>query len=223
MHNPPPGPSRRGAPMRESSRRWGRAPAWLWAISFALLGLSMAVAALAVRAPALLRQPFVDEQPLQRDQVPLDRAVREQVLEVLSVAGEAPLSPARLTQILRPWGNGYLGVFFLDLVDRGEAEPSVQLDLSLAVGLHWINIHYVGALEMTDGEITQLSPIELVVSGWTVPTDAEALQVLANERLAAARAHDRELDLNLARVGRLTVRNGRFWLTLPSAAPPAPR
>jgi hypothetical protein len=207
----------RSRPAESAARRWGRAPVWLWVVSFALLAVSMVVALLAVRAPVLLRQPFVDEQPLQRDQVPLDRKVRAEVLEILQVAGEAPLSPARATQVLRPWRNDLIGVFFLDLVDRGGPEPLVQLDLSLAVGLHWVNLHFLGALEVTDGAISRLEPVELVVSGWTLPSAPDELRALANDQLAAARRRDRELDENLARIGGLTVRGGKFWLRLPGA------
>ena len=124
---------------------------------------------------------------------------------------------SRATQVLRPWRNDLIGVFFLDLVDRGGPEPLVQLDLSLAVGLHWVNLHVLGALEVTDGAISRLEPVELVVSGWALPSAPDELRALANDQLADARSRDRELDENLDRIGGLTVRGGKFWLRLPGA------
>ena len=56
-----------------------------------------------------------------------------------------------------------------------------------------------------------------MVSGWELPTAPDELRALANDRLAEARARDRELDENLARVGSLTVRGGKLWLALPGA------
>lgn len=192
--------------------RWGRAPAWLWALSFGLLLASLAVAAVAVRAPAVLRRPFVDERPLERDQVPLVPEERDEVLEILSIAGRAPLGPGRLTQVLRPWKNKRLVVFFIDLVPRAGGEPWVQLDLSIAVGIHWINVHFVGELELARGRFSRLVPQELVVSGWALGEPGADLVALANAELDRLCAQDAELNANLSRVAALSVRGGKFWL-----------
>lgn len=192
--------------------RWGRAPVWLWVVSFGVLLASMAVAAVAVRAPAVLRKPFVDDQPLQRDQVPLNPAIRAEILEILEIAGRAPLGPGRLTQVIRPWKNPRLVVFFIDLVPRPEGEPWVQLDLSIAVGIHWINVHFVGELELQGGRFARLAPQELVVSGWAIGEPGADLVALANAELDRLCAKDSELNANLSRIARLSVRGGKFWL-----------
>ena len=172
----------------------------------------MGFAAVAVRAPALLRKPFVDEHPLEREQVRRDPALIAEIEEILAIAGRAPLGPGRLTQVLRPWQNPRLAVFFIDIHPRGAAPDWVQLDLSIPVGIHWINVHFLGELELRGGRFSTLKPAELVVSGWSIGEPGADLVGVANAELDRLCALDPELNANLSRVHSLSARDGRFWL-----------
>jgi hypothetical protein len=190
----------------------GKAPWWLWVSSLLVLGVALALGLVAVRAPVLIRRPFIEEKPLDVPQVAYDADRRAEILEVLEIAGKAKLSADSATQLLRPWHDPRIGVFALAITP----DSALRLDLSVNSGVHWVNVHFVGRVEMEKGRFTRLLPRELVVSGWDLDlADGEDLSQLANERLGALCAKDPRLAQDLARVGRLELREGHVWVYLP--------
>jgi hypothetical protein len=174
-------------PARSSVKRSTlRFPLWMWAVSFGLLYTTMAATMFMMRAPGLLDRPLTDPEPARIAMATPDEEAKQDVLDILDVAGRAKIDADGFTQLVRPWHDRRLEGLRVSVSPEGYA----VFDISLRKGASWINIHLVASeLEMQAGQFTRLVVRDLQLSGWDLKSiwGERDLAIRANEELELAR------------------------------------
>ena len=181
----------------------------MWAASFSLLYAAFAATMFMMRAPGTLDQPLTDPEPARVALVAPDPGLRQDVLDVLAVAGRARLDGAELTQLLRPWRDPRLEGLRVSVSREGYA----VFDISMRRGASWINLHLVCSdVQVRNGRFARLLVRDISLSGWDlrpVWVDRD-LAERANRELDLARTLYPETARLLAGLDRIDLVDGQF-------------
>lgn len=173
-----------------------KGPIWLWGGAFVLLAAALVATMLFLQGPAALTKPLTNPDPNPTSLSRLDPAARNEVLELLAVAGRVRLDGSQATQLLRPWHDKDIEGLNLE-VESGR----LVIDIAKREGASWINVHMeASAFEIVDGYFQQLVIHSLRVSGWdlTPAWQGQDISERANEELDDARRRDSRTSRTLA-------------------------